>query len=233
MFSEQQLELIKSVAHKKKNQGEVSIARSIWQNDASLFTNTQLQVILYCAEECKRQHSGEMSVYDMILAWSIAYDEWNTWEIKFDPNTSPYGPKRVSPPITLDFIEIIGKYVEPIDNKKGFRTIPIGVWDGHIWHEKAQYAEIPRLLEHLLNSYYEGVLFDTEPCIGDPSHQYHSHDREHELAQSAEDQFYYEYEEIHPFVDGNGRSGKILYNYLLGRLDDPIMPPNFFGSANP
>src|SRR5258708_7244572 len=47
------------------------------------------------------------------------------------------------------------------------------------------------------------------------------------------DIFYFEYETIHPFVDGNGRSGKILLNWRNGTLDDPIMPPNFWGGSNP
>lgn len=38
---------------------------------------------------------------------------------------------------------------------------------------------------------------------------------------------------IHPFVDGNGRVGKIVYNALKGTLDAPQMPPNFFNCANP
>jgi hypothetical protein len=36
---------------------------------------------------------------------------------------------------------------------------------------------------------------------------------------------YKEFEEIHPFVDGNGRTGKIILNLLNRTLDDPIFPP--------
>lgn len=161
-----------------------------------MFTNGQLRVIEYCALECVRQRSGEESVYDMLNAWNFA-----------DLHLGK---------IDLDFIEEIGRTVEPVDNTSGFRRIPIGVGNGFTWIEKAQWAEVPRLLEYLLASYYEGFL---EPT--------------HEKAKTREDQFYYEYEEIHPFVDGNGRTGKILYNYLKGTLARPEMPPNFWGSSNP
>lgn len=36
---------------------------------------------------------------------------------------------------------------------------------------------------------------------------------------------------IHPFADGNGRSGKIILNWLAGTLDKPWFPPNdLFGT---
>lgn len=50
-------------------------------------------------------------------------------------------------------------------------------------------------------------------------------------------EWYLEYELIHPFVDGNGRSGKILLQWLNGKsFNSPIFPPaDIFGHpiANP
>lgn len=41
-------------------------------------------------------------------------------------------------------------------------------------------------------------------------------------------EWFREYETIHPFRDGNGRTGNILYNWRLGTLLDPVMPPNLW-----
>lgn len=82
MFTEQQLEHIKSVARKKKNQGEISVWRELRLNNLYIehepqFDDVQMNIIKYCAEECKRQRSGEISVYDMLVAWTYAYNYGN------------------------------------------------------------------------------------------------------------------------------------------------------------
>ena len=41
------------------------------------------------------------------------------------------------------------------------------------------------------------------------------------------DEWYREYESVHPFRDGNGRTGTILFNWLRGSLGDPIHPPDW------
>lgn len=53
------------------------------------------------------------------------------------------------------------------------------------------------------------------------------------MGEFTPDEFYVEFQKIHPFVDGNGRTGKILHNWLLGTLDNPELIKDYFGGGNP
>jgi hypothetical protein len=47
------------------------------------------------------------------------------------------------------------------------------------------------------------------------------------------DDWYLAFESVHPFSDGNGRTGKIFHNWLLGTLDEPVLVEDYFGGGNP
>lgn len=47
------------------------------------------------------------------------------------------------------------------------------------------------------------------------------------------DDWYLAFEAIHPWGDGNGRSGKTLHNWLMGTLDDPVLVADYFLGGNP
>ncbi len=69
------------------------------------------------------------------------------------------------------------------------------------------YREVPRLIDNLIE--VQEQLSPTE--------------------------FFKEFEEIHPFRDGNGRTGAILWNWLEGNLEGSLtklqFPPNLFADS--
>lgn len=163
----------------------MAISHQVRELRDSALTATQLKIIQFCAEECCRQESGEISVFNMVKAYnavlSLGYPETGKMF-------------RIYP---LD-IEGLASMIEPIKNRNGFRRIPVTIRDGVVQPPNAEL--VPRLVEHLVES------TDT----------------------LSPEEFYREFETVHPFVDGNGRVGAILYNWLRDSLLDPIAPPNFW-----
>jgi len=46
------------------------------------------------------------------------------------------------------------------------------------------------------------------------------------------DEFIKAFLQVHPFVDGNGRTAFILYNWLKGTLNNPLPLPDYFGGRD-
>lgn len=105
-------------------------------------------------------------------------------------------------PLSLDLIRAMGRLVEPKKNQNGFRSTPV-----YFQNDQTKQALAPRQIWRALE------MLITQG---------------HNL---TPDERYVEFQKIHPFNDGNGRTGAILYNvYWVGgeNLEYPAIPPNFF-----
>lgn len=100
-----------------------------------------------------------------------------------------------------DVLEL-GRLVEPRYNFNGLREVDVRVGSD----TKTPWEHVPGDLDELLLS---------QPAAG-------------KATEEEATEWFRQYEEIHPWRDGNGRTGSILYNWLRGSLPEPIYPPNLW-----
>lgn len=100
--------------------------------------------------------------------------------------------------LTETYILVLGQLVEPAKNRTGFRLGPAIFAGGG---QALPAEQINRKLHDLCEGWNAGLISP------------------HEL--------YQEFETIHPFRDGNGRVGAILWNMSCGTLDMPTVAPEY------
>lgn len=161
--------------------------------------------IQWAAEECTRQRSGEMSVARLIEALA-------------------YARKVIAQRgLLLGDIAFLGWLVEPSKNH-----CPTGSSKG-LWRRvKVTIGGVvplppPEKLDRKMELLYEAW---------EPGAKGQRIGEDYIGSKLNADQWYREFEEIHPFVDGNGRVGSILWNLHRGTLDKPEAPPDFWAESN-
>lgn len=99
--------------------------------------------------------------------------------------------------------------IEPEKNANGYRQTPVVIWQGT---QPLNPHLIPRAMKNLLAT-GEIIVQTLKFRVSEPH---------------SAGSWYKEFEIIHPFIDGNGRLGSILYNWLSGTLAKPVAPPDFW-----
>lgn len=146
----------------------------------------------------------------------------NAWE---------YARTRKELPPTLDDIRALGPLVEPHHNTIfAFRSMNVYIGD--------RMGVDPRVLERVMAKLAtkvkdiipsEGVSRLRTPLFSEFPETFMAEIDDLETA----DDWYLAYEWAHPWADGNGRTGKILHNWLLGTLHNPTLVKDYFGGGNP
>jgi hypothetical protein len=138
---------------------------------------------------------------ERLTAWAAQECDWQ--------QVGPYGVSDLVdaylylnelPGVTLKDIQRLGHMVEPGKNS-GDSWRTKNVWIGD--SSPPRFDQVPRLMD---------LWWDSSAKWRDPT-----------LA-------FKEFEEIHPFVDGNGRVGALLFNYWNGTMEPMQLefPPNLW-----
>ena len=174
-----------------------------------MFTPYMMAIVKFCAEECKRQDSGEESVAWMINAYNYATERF-----------------AVDQTVTEEDVLEMLRLIEPEQNANGYRLVPVTVGGG----PAIPWENISRQIGNLLEAQDRiGVTDDTEESgdgeTGDDETPFARRQKQNATA------FYTELEKIHPGKDGNGRLGAILFNVKNGTLNQPVAAPDVFAKA--
>jgi len=174
----------------------------------------------FCHDEVTRQYHDTTRWEDggIRVEWMI--DAWCDADLRSEGG----------PPNVRDILDL-GHIIEPEYNDRSrFRQVEVSI----AGNMGAPALLVPALVGALVVRTVPPERGRYGPHANDYRKSW-SLDRFVELLNNVEtvDDWYLAFEAVHPFCDGNGRTGKILYNWLLGTLKYPVLVDDYFGGGNP
>lgn len=184
-----------------------------------------LRVALYIAEEVRRQGHDLLSangldrVSYMTQAWAFAMR-------KLAIHAHP-PPQWVL--FTPGFIESLGTTIEPDKNARGFRAVPVSVGGQRkadptvVADRMARWCVEANKVMAICAECRRRLNAVADPRLPAPDDDGCPNACANRVPRPLMDKWalYRAFEEVHPFVDGNGRTGKILLNMLGDTMTNP------------
>lgn len=132
-FNQVQLDAIEARAREcqKAHSDELSVSKAVHKKNSTLFGKSELFVLAFLADECRRQESGPLSVYWMATAYNYAVDR-----------------KAEGGPLSADDVVSLLRLVEPEVNARGFRCVPVTFGNGN----RIGFENIERQIHNLVGA---------------------------------------------------------------------------------
>ena len=108
------------------------------------------------------------------------------------------------------------------DDRGIYRKIPVRIMEA--FHVPPEPVMVPELMENLIKEFSNKKMHPIQPKMEQLLESYNN-SKEHIIPRLA--RFHIEFEGIHPFVDGNGRTGRLLLNLFLMQNNYPPVNVKF------